>query len=437
MPRAWVNIDIVSGDLQSYNPAEPIESIMTLPDDTARAEGRATLLFIVFLALMTSVVALTVDAVLPALDAISADLGFEDPNARQYIVLNVLLGMGLSQLVFGALADSIGRKRTALIGWGIYLLGTLLAVTAETPFWMLAGRFVQGFGAGGPRVIANTLVRDLYEGRALGRMMSLVMTVFMLVPILAPLVGQGLEAIWGWRAIFALYLALALVCGIWYLAGVAETLSPQDRRSLSPTPLIAAFREVLTTRQTICCALSAAMMFGPFVVYLATAQQVLEELYGLGVLFPLVFSSVGLAFAATTFANSHLVMRLGMEACARIGFRLMIGVGVLGCAAVGLSEPVGVPPLWLYLALISLVFVAVAILMANLTALALDPMGHMAGTGASVVNAVSALGAASLGQIVAQLYDGTLIPMFVAFLILGIAAFGLFHLGMRRQGAAA
>ena len=405
---------------------------MTLPTAAARQRGEMPLRFLVFLSLMTSVTAMTIDAVLPALDAIAADLSFEDPNARQFIVLNVLIGMGFGQLVFGPLSDSLGRRRTAMIGWSLYLGGTLLAVTGGTPFWMLAGRLLQGFGAGAPRVVANAMARDLYEGRALARVISLVMTVFMVIPILAPLIGQGLEALFGWRAIFALYALMALISSVWHLWAVPETLAPEHRRSLRLGPLFSAFAEVIRTRQTILCALAAGFVFAPFIVYLATAQQVLEELYGLGPLFPLVFSSVTIAFAIATFGNARLVMRLGMTRCAGYAFIHLVSAAALGSLLVLFGPGDGVPPLWSYLALVALLFVGVAILFSNLTALALDPMGHLAGTAAAVVNAVSSLLATLVGLVLAQMFDGTLIPMIVGFLIFGLIGYGLFCLAMAR-----
>ncbi|MEM0921824.1 MAG: multidrug effflux MFS transporter [Pseudomonadota bacterium] len=404
---------------------------MTLPTDQARAAGEIPLGFLVFLALMTSVVALTIDAVLPALDTIAVDLAFEDPNARQFIVLNVLLGMGISQLVFGPMADALGRRQTALIGWGVYLAGTAMAALGPGAEWMLAGRFLQGFGAGAPRVVATTLARDLYEGRPLARVMSLVLTVFMLIPILAPLLGQGIEAMLGWQAIFALYAALALVSGGWYFLGVPETLKPEHRRPFRLAPLAAAFGEVIATRQTSLCAIAAGCVFAPFVVYLATAQQVLEELYGLGPLFPLAFSSIALAFAAATFTNSRLVMRYGMRACARVAFLLLIGTAAAGLSISALTSG-PVPPLWVYLGLIALIFVGVALLFSNLTALALDPLGHLAGTASAVVNAVSSLLATGMGIAIAQAYDGTLTPMLSGFLVLGLAGYLCFLAGVKR-----
>jgi DHA1 family bicyclomycin/chloramphenicol resistance-like MFS transporter len=200
-----------------------------------------------------------------------------------------------------------------MLGWAVFIVGTVLAMFAVTPAMMFAGRLLQGLGAGGPRTVAMAVVRDLYEGRPMARILSLVMTIFMLVPMLAPIIGQWAEMIGGWRAIFGLYLALALVSGGWYLVGVPETLAPAQRRPLSPRPVIAAFAEVLRTRSTMFYTFAVSMVFGAFVVYLSTAQQVLEEGYALGPLFPWAFGALALAFTLASFTNSKLVMRFGMR----------------------------------------------------------------------------------------------------------------------------
>lgn len=405
---------------------------MSLPDAAARQEGQMSLAFLIFLAMMTSVVALTVDAVLPAIDTISSELAFEDPNDRHRIVTYVLFGLGASQLVFGALADSIGRKPTAMIGWGIYITGTLLAAFSETATTLLIGRFLQGFGAGGPRVIGNTLARDLYQGPALARALSLVMTMFMLVPAVAPLVGQAIEAMLGWRAIFVVYLLLAATSGLWYLLGIEETLDPARRRPLRLRPLALAFREVLTTRQTMACTFAAAFTFGPFIAYLATAQQVFEEVYDLGRYFPLAFASVAIAFACATFLNTRVIMSFGMRTCCIWAFSIKLGLA--GCVTLAIWSGFlsGVPPLAIYLGLIGVIFMATAILVTNLTAAALDPMGHMAGTAAAVINSVSALLATFLGGQIAGYFQGDVTPLFVGFVLFGSIGLVLFLIGMRR-----
>jgi DHA1 family bicyclomycin/chloramphenicol resistance-like MFS transporter len=416
-------------------PADRKDTRMTLPDDAQRARGEAPLALLGVLALMTSVVAMTIDAVLPALDAISGDLGFADPNDRHLVVMLVFAGLGLAQPVFGPLADAVGRKRAAMAGWGIYLAGTVLGLLAWSPEAMLAGRFLQGLGAAGPRVVAIAVVRDLYSGRAMARVLSVVMTIFMLVPMVAPLLGQGAEALAGWRAIFGLYLAMAVAAALWYLA-VPETLAPEARRPLLLRPVAAAMRETLSTRQTVICTLAAVAGFGAFVAYLAVSQQVLEELYALGPLFPLAFGALALVFALATFANSRLVGRLGMRSLALTGFGAMTLTAAGGAVAAAMSG--GVPPFWLVMALLAVIFFCVALLFANLQALAVEPLGHIAGTASAMVLSASTLGAAIIGGAIAALYDGSVTPLFAGFAGLGLAGLGLLALGgTMEEGATA
>ena len=406
-----------------------------LPDDEARAAGRAPLMLLVFLSLMTSVIALTIDAVMPALDGIAEDLEFADPNDRQLIILLVFAGMGASQLVFGPLADGIGRKPAAMIGWAIFLAGTVLGMLATSPEAVLWARFLQGLGAGGPRIVAMAIVRDLYGGRAMARVLSVVLTIFMLVPMLAPLAGQAAEALGGWRAIFVLYLVMALITAGWYWLGVPETLGPAGRRPLALRGLAADFGEVLTTAPTVLYTLAMSMVFAAFSVYLATAQQVLEDLYALGPWFPAVFSLLALSFALASFSNSRLVMRVGMRPLSRLAMAFLIAVALAATLLTRAAPWGGVPPLWLFMALVSLIFFAVALLFSNLSALALEPLGHVAGTASSVVMSISTLVSVPIGTAIAQAYDGSVAPLFTGFLVLGLAGMAFLLMGDRARAA--
>jgi DHA1 family bicyclomycin/chloramphenicol resistance-like MFS transporter len=432
-----VNIGVAPRRAQRYKANySRLDTAMTLPTPTERAEGRAAPGFLIFLALMTSVVAMTIDAILPALDAISDELKFKGENDRQLIVMLVFVGMGASQVVYGPLSDSIGRKRTAMLGWAVFIIGTLLAMFAVTPAMMFGGRLLQGLGAGGPRIVAMAVVRDVYQGRPMARVLSLVMTIFMLVPMLAPIIGQWVEMIGGWRAIFGLYLAMALVSGGWYLLGVPETLEPAERRPLSPRPVIAAFAEVLGTRSTMFYTFSAALVFGAFVVYLATAQQVLEEGYALGPLFPWAFGALALAFACASFVNSRLVMTIGMRRLSLIALALMIVVSAVAAVLSMITGASGAPPFWLFMVLMSLIFFSVAVLFANFNALALEPLGHIAGTASSVINTVATLGAVPVGYVISQGYDGSVVPLFAGFAVLGCGALVFMTLAERVRAPA-
>ncbi len=394
---------------------------MTLPTPQERADGRMPLAFLAFLALMTSIVALTIDAVLPALDAIAEDLQFAEANDRQLVILAVFVGLGLAQPVFGPLADSVGRRKAAAIGWVIFLSGTLITMFATTPEMALGGRFLQGVGAAGPRIVATAIVRDLYTGRPMARAISLVMTVFMIVPMFAPLIGQLVESIAGWRAIFGLYLAMALIAGTWHLTLIPETLAPENKRALTLKPLAASFVEVLTNRRAMLYTLATTFVFGTFVAFLAAAQQIFEELYDLGPRFPWAFGALALCFAASQFANARLVMSIGMRPLCKSANVMLIVASLLG---VGLCLfPSGaLIPFWVFMLCMAPIFVATALLFSNLTALALEPLGHVAGTASAVVMSVSTLGSVIFGLVIARSIDATVLPIFAGFAALGAAS---------------
>ncbi|MEO1469784.1 MAG: multidrug effflux MFS transporter [Pseudomonadota bacterium] len=404
--------------------APPSGGARVLPDAADREAGRAPLALMLALALMTSMVALTIDAVLPALDAIDRDLGFADPNDRHLVVMVVFAGLAAAQLVVGPLADALGRLPVAMGGYAVFLVGTALAGLAESEGALLAGRFLQGLGAAGPRVIGVTVVRDLYQGTAMARVSSLVNTIFIAVPMLAPLMGQGIEALGGWRAIFLAYAVIAVASLVVYWAVVGETLPAARRRPLSPGAVWRGYLTVLTNRRAMTCTAITACVFGGFTAYLATAQQVFEELYGLGHRFPLVFALMAGFFAAASFANGRLVMRFGMRRLATVAMALMTGAGALG--AVVAAGTGGVPPLWAFVLLLAPLLMAVAVLFANVIALAVEPLGHVAGTATSVVLATATLVAAALGSVIASFHDATVLPLFAGFAGLGLVACLLF-----------
>lgn len=385
-----------------------------LPDEKARAEGRAPLSLLVFLALMTSVSALTIDAILPALDAISRDLAFADPTDRQLIVLAVFAGLGFGQPIFGPLSDAIGRRKAAALGWVVYVVGTAIAVLAPNLGWIVAGRIVQGVGAAGPRVVATAIARDLYEGRAMARIISLVMTVFMLVPMFAPLLGQGLQALAGWRAIFGLYLAMAVLSAAWHMF-IPETLRVEHRRPLHLGPLFRAFVEVLKTPATMLYTAGTGMIFAAFAAFLAASQQVYEHIYGLGHLFPLVFALMGLVFAVAQYLNGILVMRIGMRAICRAA-AVAVTLGGAVAYLIGQSSELS---LGLFLLLLIPVFGGAGLLFANLQALALEPLGHIAGTASAVVMSVSMLAALPFGGLLARQVTESAVPLLGGFAVFG------------------
>jgi len=372
--------------------------------------------FVALMATLTALVAVSIDMVLPALPAIGATLGVERANDNQLIVSLLFLGFGLGQLFYGPLSDATGRKPAAYVGLALFTLGCMLALLARTFPLMLVGRFLQGVGVAGPRTITLALVRDRFEGRAMARVMSLIMGVFILVPIVAPAIGQAILGVFGWRAIFGVYLAMGLIASIWFAVRQEETLPPARRMPFSLARMAGATREVVTNRKSIGYTIASGYVFGAFLGYLTSAQQILQEQYALGTQFPLYFAMLAVAIGGASFVNAGLVVRYGMRALSNWSLRGICIVSVLFTAIASTGS--GHPPLWMLMTYLMVVFFGIGLLFGNLNALAMQPLGHIAGTGAAVVGATSMLISLVLGTWIGQSYNGTVLPLVAGFAVL-------------------
>jgi DHA1 family bicyclomycin/chloramphenicol resistance-like MFS transporter len=379
--------------------------------------------FVALMALMTALVALSIDAMLPALSTIASDLGAARANDSQLVISLIFLGLSVGQIVYGPLSDSIGRKRPIYLGIGIYLCGALLCLLATDFRVLLIGRFLQGVGAAGPRSVAVALVRDQYAGRQMARVMSFVMTVFILVPVIAPLLGQGILLVASWRAIFGLYLLLALLVWAWFALRQPETLAVERRIPFQLTRILGAFREVFANRIALGYTIMAGLISGAFVGYLNSSQQIFQEQYALGARFPLYFAVLALALGSASYVNAQLVMRFGMRLLSRWA---MIALSLLSLLFFGYAFVMnGQPALVLLMSYLLVSFFAVGILFGNLNALAMEPLGHIAGVGAAVVGSLSTFISTFLGSAIGQSYNGTVLPLVGGFALLGIATFGM------------
>ena len=373
--------------------------------------------FVILMAFLSSAVALSIDGVMPALPMIGAELGAHDENHRQLVIGALLAGLACSPVVFGPLSDSLGRKPVMFLGIALFSVGCLTSILAPSFEVMLAGRLVQGFGAGAPRTIPIAVVRDRFEGRLMARTISLIMTVFILVPVFAPAVGQGLVMVAHWHAIFWFFLAVGATAALWIYFRLPETLSPENRRPLSFGGVVTALGEVVTNRTTMGYLLAIAFIFSAFVGYLTSAQQILQELYGLGALFPIAFGLLACSLGLSSFTNSRLVMRFGMRRLAFGSLTTQVAFALAFVAAAILFD--GIPPLWLLFVLLLPIFFCVGTLFGNLNGLAMQPMGHIAGSAAAVISAASTTIAAVLGSLIGQSYNGTVVPLALGFAVFG------------------
>jgi MFS transporter, DHA1 family, multidrug resistance protein len=378
--------------------------------------------FVALMATMTALVAMSIDMILPALPAIGTTLGVARANDNQLVVSLLFLGFGLGQLFYGPLSDAVGRKSAAYAGLALFMAGCTLALLSTTLPMMLAGRLLQGIGVAGPRTITIALVRDKFDGREMARVMSLITVVFILVPVVAPAIGQAILALSGWRAIFVVYLAMATIAAIWFAARQEETLPAGRRMPFSPARMADAAREVLRNRQSIGYTLASGSVFGAFLGYLTSAQQILQQQYALGTRFPLYFAALAIAIGGASFANASLVLRYGMHALTTVSLRGMCVIAVLFTAIA--AGAAGHPPLWMLMTFLMLSFAGIGLLFGNLSALAMQPLGHIAGTGAAIVGATSMLLSLSLGTVIGQIYDGTVLPLVAGFAVLSAASIG-------------
>ncbi|WP_283638561.1 multidrug effflux MFS transporter [Marinovum algicola] len=376
--------------------------------------------YIALVALLISIGALGTDIMLPALEAISADLGAPKLTDGHYIVSAFFLGMAGGQLIVGPLADSFGRKPVIYAGYGVFVLGCLVSAFTESWAIMLAGRVLQGFGAAAPRIVTVAMVRDEYEGRAMARIMSIVMAAFIIVPVVAPALGQGLILLGGWRSTFAGLVVLALAVVGWFALRQRETLAPEDKRAFRLGDIATGLREILRTRVALGYTLTAGLMYGMFVGYLGAAQQIFQGVFGVGELFAAYFALASTALGAAAIVNASLVMRLGMRRLTGLALVALTGLSFGFWALLPIYG--GQPPMLLFILWQLSVFFCVGITFGNLNALALEPLGHMAGLGAAFVGSLATFLSLPLAAAISARINGTVTPLIVGFAVLGLAA---------------
>jgi DHA1 family bicyclomycin/chloramphenicol resistance-like MFS transporter len=388
------------------------------PSSSSPAPAQPGIEFVLLLAFTISLVALSIDSMLPALPQIAHDLGADDPNDRQMVITVLFAGFGIAQILYGPVSDSVGRKPAIYAGFAVFTLGSIICLIARDFNTMLIGRFLQGFGAAGPRTVVVAMVRDRYEGRAMARIMSLVTSVFILVPVLAPSIGQGILLVAHWRAIYWMLLILGMGTGLWFALRQEETLDLARRRELSLGRILRAIVEVFRNRISFGYMTATGLVFGAFIGYLASSQQIFQEMYGVGKWFAVYFGVLAISFGAASLLNAKLVMRFGMRLLssrAQWAHTLLSICFVAVVLAYG-----GHPPLWLFVSYMMTTFFMVGLLFGNFNALAMAPLGHIAGVGAAVIGACTTFISVGAGSIIGNAYQGTILPLVISFAILGV-----------------
>ncbi|PWJ14382.1 multidrug effflux MFS transporter [Jannaschia seohaensis] len=365
--------------------------------------------FVALTAMLIATIAFSIDSMLPALPEIGRELSPDAPNIAQLVIVSFVFGMGVGTLFAGPLSDAFGRKRLILAGAGLYCVAAIAAAFAQSLEALLVARVVQGIGASGPRVAAQAMVRDLYEGRAQARVASFIMMTFTLVPAMAPLIGSFIIAGFGWRGVFVSFLFFAGISSLWLTIRQPETLPPERRRPLDLPRLRAACREVLGIPNVRRAILVQTLVFGVLFGTISSIQPVYAEAFGRAESFPFWFALISILSAGASFLNAHLVGRLGMIWLIRRALVAHLAVSALLLAGWPvLSEALRFPVflLWQVGA-----FSLAGLTIGNVQAIAMQPLGHVAGMASSVIASVSTIGAVALAAPIGLTFDGTPIPL--------------------------
>lgn len=387
--------------------------------------------FIALFALMMSLTALSMDSMLPAFPNIAQALAIEDYQQTQWIVSVMIFGMVFGEIFFGPLSDAIGRKKSVLLGIGIYIIGSIIALSASSIEVFLIGRMVQGFGVAGPKIASRALVRDLYKGAAMARIMSFVMMVFILVPLLAPSIGQLVMQVADWRWIFVLLITQASIAAIWLMLRQSETLLEENRIPLNRKRLITDVRIIVGHRDVMAFTVLLGCIFGGLMLHISTAQSIFQDVYQTGDRFPLYFAMLAIGSSVISFSNGKIVQRVGMLRCVIAALSVLLATSFILLLSTLYFD--GVPPFGLFMGLGMIMFSCFGMVFGNVNAMAMEPLGKMAGLGSSVISSLSSFIAIVLSTLAGLFYHFTVTPLASGFVIFSVLALLMLRYGNQCQ----
>lgn len=372
--------------------------------------------FLFLVAAMMACQALAVDAMLPALPAIAQAIAVTNENRMQWVVTAYMAGLGVGQLFWGMMADRVGRRPVLLVGLALYVIAALLCGLATNFTALLAWRFTHGVAAAS-MVVARSMIRDLYEGRQMARVMSLTFIVFMLVPMIAPSLGQLILTVGSWRSLFIVFGVFAAVVWGWVLWRLPETLHPEYRMTLTVGHIFNAGWRVLIERASLWYTLAVTLVFGSVLAYVAMVQQIFQDVFQRPALMPSMFAVCAAAMAVGSFVNAKVVERLGMRMVSQSGLLMFIGATGLHVLVAAL----GFEQLWSFVLLQAITMSCIGFMVANFGAMAMEAMGEVAGVAAAVQGSISTIGGALAAALIGDYFNGTTLPLAVGTMLCGFA----------------
>lgn len=401
-------------DTETKAPAPETQSEPSVP-------GRSEM--VVMVAGLMALNALAIDIMLPALNQIAHDVGLtaegvESDNRQQLIIFAYILGFGAPQLLWGPITDRFGRRGPLFVSLTGYILMAGLCVTLREFHALLAARFIQGVFSSGARLVAVSVVRDLFAGRQMARFMSLVMTIFMIIPIVAPGVGQIILLVAPWEWIFGALVVFGILMLGWTWLRLPETLPADQRRTLNLGNALGAYTQVVRTPITFGYMCASGIVFGALFSFIASSEQVFREVFGRGEDFVLWFSGIAGMLAVANFTNSRLVEKIGMRRISHAALLLFTGLSALSAL---ITFSFGESLLWFY-PLFILTFACFGLLGSNFSALAMEPLGSIAGTASAAYGFATTTVSSLIGMLIGSQYNGSTIPLMIGFVCLGASS---------------
>lgn len=407
---------------------------MSTPTNDYQTHAKATLSlleFVALMALLSSLVALCIDAILPALSQIGTALNSSGAQQNHLMISLFFIGMAFGQLFFGPFADTKGRRATIMLGLVIFALGTGICMVANSMEMMLFGRFVQAFGVSGPRISCMAIIRDIYVGNQMAKVMSFIMMVFIMVPMIAPIMGQLIMQLFNWWYILVAFLVIGLLTGIWFMLRQPETLTKANRQPFSMTQATISAKFILLHRQVMAYIGVMGCIFGAFLAYISASQTIYQEMYDMGDWFPYIFATLAFSIGIASYINSQLVERFGMVKLCHIALYGHIVVSFFILLMALYYD--GMPPIAMFIASLFIDFFFVGIIFGNMNSLAMQPLGQVAGMGAALIGAISSAISVPIAIFVDSFLTTNILPIIIGFLIFGLISLLLFKLAGRAE----
>lgn len=379
--------------------------------------------FVALMASLMSIVALSIDALLPALSNIGVAVHNNNSTDHQLLITMIFLGLGVGQLFFGPLSDSYGRKPIIYMGFLVFIISSFICVLATSLEVMIVGRILQGIGLSAARTISISIIRDTYEGNYMAKVMSFVTAFFILVPVVAPAFGKVILESMGWKAIFYMQIFFSLVIGIWFWKRQPETLHPVYKIPFTSHVFFDGFKELIRYKETMACTLVSGLITGAFLVYLSSAQHVFEDQYNLKDTFPYLFAALAISIGLSTFLNGTLVLRFGMR---KLAFIALVLFTSLSLTYVVFFWGTSNPNIIILMVFLSLIFFCLGFIWGNMRSIAMEPIGHIAGIGAAITGFISTLISIPIATYIGRYITTTVLPLFIGLGICGMLAIGLF-----------